>query len=465
MTSRDRERPFLVLGLFLLAAHAEVLALERRAHSGDHCETEEYYRVRRELCCRNCPAGTYVTQHCLKDQEKAKCASCMEGFTAFENGLIRCITCTVCRDDQEQVSACIASKDAVCQCGEGRYCMVNQPCEICHSCKSRCPDGESVKINCTPTSNTVCAKVTLNEDPPQISGGMLALVIVLPIILGLVLGLAGRCLWKKYPQFQQIGIYSKICRHWHTGDSPDPENGTVQGAVVNDSRSGTGGEGGTSLDASGHNVDNDDEQVQTEEMSLLQKLPGASPEHGAGTCVQGTGQGGIVDLPLDQGDNSLIGQNGVDGSGHPACVLNITSPCSCGAMGNEKSGARHWRCPAGNTPSVSHVDTVANRHHCLHNKAMDIEDLRQSFMFFIEEVPIKKWKQFMRKLDLTENEIETAEQNNSKNIEEAHYQMLNTWLQKAGHTASHNTLLNILKDMELNDAAGNIKAKTNETEL
>lgn len=425
----------------------------------NRCKTEEYYRVRSDLCCRNCPAGTHVTEHCRKDQERAKCEPCVKGeaYTKYENGLTECMPCTVCRDDQEQVSACNVNKNAVCQCQAGRYfCTDNQVCEMCRRCTSRCPDGEIVQNNCTPTSNTVCQKKILGKDSPQMSGGMLAGVIVPSLFLALGLILAVRYIWKKYPQLQQSGIYGKICRHWSERDSSDPENDPVQGAdlaLVNDNHLGTNERGGTSVDTSGHNAVNDD----SEEMTLLVNKPEASPEDRGGACDQSPCHSRIVDLPLDQGDNSLIGQNGLSSSRDLDCVLNTPSLCNCGATGNETGGASNARCSAGITPSVSDTDTVTSKHHCSDNKSRHIEDLRQSFTLFIKNVPLKKWRQFMRKLDLTDNEIEMAETNNSKNIEEAHYQMLNTWLQKLGRAASLNVLLNTLKDMDLNDAADNIQ--------
>ncbi|XP_032869547.1 tumor necrosis factor receptor superfamily member 10A-like isoform X2 [Amblyraja radiata] len=413
----------------------------------NRCKTEDYYRVRSDLCCRNCPAGTHVTEHCRKDQERAKCEPCVKGeaFTEYENGLTECMPCTVCRDDEEQVAACNVSKNAVCQCQAGRYfCTDNRVCEMCRRCTSRCPDGEIVQNNCTPTSNTVCRKNIPGKDSPQMSRGMLAVVIVSSLVLALAfflgLILAVRYIWKKYPQLQQS----------------DPENEMMQGAdpaLVNDNHLGTSGRGGTSVDTSGHNADNDN----SEAMTLLVNKPEASPEDRAGACDQGPCHSRTVDLPLDQGDTSLIGQNGLSSSRDLACVLNTTSLCNCGATGNETGGASNARCSAGITPSVSDTDTVTSKHHCSDNKSRQIEDLRRSFNLFIEKVPLKKWRQFMRKLDLTDNEIETAETNNSKNIEEAHYQMLNTWLQKAGRAASLNVLLNTLKDMDLNDAADNIQ--------
>ncbi|GCB84466.1 hypothetical protein scyTo_0025190, partial [Scyliorhinus torazame] len=61
----------------------------------------------------------------------------------------------------------------------------------------------------------------------------------------------------------------------------------------------------------------------------------------------------------------------------------------------------------------------------------DSEGLRQTFSLFVNAVPIRRWNEFMRRLQLTENQIVEAQHNNMNDVKEGHYQMLHTWLQKA----------------------------------
>ncbi|XP_038641484.1 tumor necrosis factor receptor superfamily member 10A-like isoform X2 [Scyliorhinus canicula] len=87
---------------------------------------------------------------------------------------------------------------------------------------------------------------------------------------------------------------------------------------------------------------------------------------------------------------------------------------------------------------------------------LDSEGLRQTFSLFVNAVPIGRWKEFMRRLQLTENQIVEAQHNNVMDVKEGHYQMLQTWLQKAGNKASVKTLLLTLSEMDLVTAANDI---------
>uniref|UniRef100_A0A8C6XG51 Uncharacterized protein n=1 Tax=Naja naja TaxID=35670 RepID=A0A8C6XG51_NAJNA len=76
------------------------------------------------------------------------------------------------------------------------------------------------------------------------------------------------------------------------------------------------------------------------------------------------------------------------------------------------------------------------------------ETLSQSFDAFINKVPPKDWKRFMRLLKLTDNEIDSAEKS-SQYGNEQHYQMLRTWLDKNGQAATLSVLLDELSGMGL----------------
>ncbi|XP_074837763.1 tumor necrosis factor receptor superfamily member 10B-like isoform X2 [Carettochelys insculpta] len=87
-----------------------------------------------------------------------------------------------------------------------------------------------------------------------------------------------------------------------------------------------------------------------------------------------------------------------------------------------------------------------------------IETLRRSFDTFVQEVPFKDWRRYVRALLLTENEIEMAERSD-KYSQEPHYQMLCTWQNKTGAGASVNQLLETLDKMDLRGVADLIHAK------
>uniref|UniRef100_A0A3B1K572 Hematopoietic death receptor n=1 Tax=Astyanax mexicanus TaxID=7994 RepID=A0A3B1K572_ASTMX len=110
------------------------------------------------ICCLNCPAGTYVKQHCTSDSQRGVCEPCDFGlYTEHENGLSECLHCTKCRSDQDLVKQCSSSQNSRCQCKKGYFCLPDQACEICKTC-AKCGEGEEVAKSCTATSNTVCRK-------------------------------------------------------------------------------------------------------------------------------------------------------------------------------------------------------------------------------------------------------------------------------------------------------------------
>ncbi|XP_043095774.1 hematopoietic death receptor isoform X2 [Puntigrus tetrazona] len=110
------------------------------------------------ICCLNCPAGTYVKKACLTALEKGVCEPCeFDKYTEHDNGLRKCLSCTKCRIDQETTEKCTSTQDTQCKCKEGSFCLPDQACEVCKKCK-RCTKDEDTVKSCTSVSNTVCTK-------------------------------------------------------------------------------------------------------------------------------------------------------------------------------------------------------------------------------------------------------------------------------------------------------------------
>ncbi|XP_077309622.1 uncharacterized protein LOC143929602 isoform X2 [Lithobates pipiens] len=126
------------------------------------CNEEEYSF--QDICCRKCPAGTYVTDHCTENHQRGSCQPCSAGedYLASPSGFEACLTCTNCRPDQVQVYACTPKSDTVCQCKPGTYCIPGDVCEICYKC-SRCGTGKRVKEKCTAAKNTVCEDIPITQ--------------------------------------------------------------------------------------------------------------------------------------------------------------------------------------------------------------------------------------------------------------------------------------------------------------
>ncbi|KAG3294373.1 tumor necrosis factor receptor superfamily member 10A isoform X2 [Ictidomys tridecemlineatus] len=97
-----------------------------------------------------CPAGYYRT-------ETGACEMCQEGvdYTNHSNNLSSCIPCSVCRNDKEQKGPCTTTRDAECQCKPGTFQDQNSP-EFCRTCSDRC-HGEMVEESpCVPWSDRKC---------------------------------------------------------------------------------------------------------------------------------------------------------------------------------------------------------------------------------------------------------------------------------------------------------------------
>ncbi|XP_063802397.1 uncharacterized protein LOC134970330 [Pseudophryne corroboree] len=108
-------------------------------------------------CCRLCPAGTRVSQHCTVNHARGTCQPCTLGkdYTAGPSGLEQCLFCLRCRKDQVLVQECTTRRNAECECKPGYYCLPEEPCEACTRCSS-CPEGQRIRERCTATKDTIC---------------------------------------------------------------------------------------------------------------------------------------------------------------------------------------------------------------------------------------------------------------------------------------------------------------------
>ncbi|XP_061762940.1 hematopoietic death receptor isoform X2 [Nerophis ophidion] len=156
------------------------------------CGDEEY--LSNNICCLNCPAGSYVKSDCITAHTRGQCEECdHETFTEHASSLKKCISCVQCRSDQEIVRPCSPTQNTECQCKEGTFCAPEEACEVCKKC-SRCKEDEKVARNCTATSNTECKKIPPQSEPPSKH----VLYVTLAIIaVGSALVFGGICMYKK----------------------------------------------------------------------------------------------------------------------------------------------------------------------------------------------------------------------------------------------------------------------------
>ncbi|KAJ8264957.1 hypothetical protein COCON_G00140560 [Conger conger] len=110
-------------------------------------------------CCPMCSPGEHVFKHCT-EYTNTSCKPCTPKlFMAVPNGLLHCITCTVCdpglglKTDRE----CSPTSDAVCGPLDQHYCIEadKKDCRLAQR-HSICRPGTFIRRNGTTLTNTEC---------------------------------------------------------------------------------------------------------------------------------------------------------------------------------------------------------------------------------------------------------------------------------------------------------------------
>uniref|UniRef100_A0A8C0L069 Tumor necrosis factor receptor superfamily member 26-like n=1 Tax=Canis lupus dingo TaxID=286419 RepID=A0A8C0L069_CANLU len=146
------------------------------------CMEYEYKPEGLNLCCEKCPAGHYVSKHCDKNHGAGVCSPCEPGsYLPYRNGETNCRLCSRCREDQEVVSPCTATRDQQCQCKPGYFCDSENCVENCFRCQS-CPDH--VSSPCNATRDTVCnTQDTTDTSEKKPEGGSLQMFVLVVITI------------------------------------------------------------------------------------------------------------------------------------------------------------------------------------------------------------------------------------------------------------------------------------------
>ncbi|KAM5262580.1 tumor necrosis factor receptor superfamily member 1A [Ctenodactylus gundi] len=110
------------------------------------------------ICCTKCHKGTYLYDDCRRPGEETDCRECPSGtFTASENHRKQCLSCSICRKELQQVelSPCTVDRDTICGCRENQF-QESSGGKLfqCRDC-SLCLNG-TVTIPCQTRQNTVC---------------------------------------------------------------------------------------------------------------------------------------------------------------------------------------------------------------------------------------------------------------------------------------------------------------------
>ncbi|XP_012986181.2 tumor necrosis factor receptor superfamily member 6-like [Melopsittacus undulatus] len=388
-----------MVGLLLLVS----LLVMPGARGAEHCGDGEY--LAEDHCCVFCPAGTYVAQHCRAPHSRGICVPCTEGvgYTAHENGLDECLSCRQCKDDQTILRSCTPTHDTECRCKQGYFCPA-EGCEICHKCSTMCPEGKKIVQTCNATMDLGCGL------PDQGSTVHVWIFIVISLF---PLGFLLFCL----------------CRRLKCNKAASPDK---------DAEKGLESEGSTEslilpeVEAPANNTVNPDDensespegQVQT---SVNLEVKNTSPENS---------------VVLSERSTNLCGMK----RQVERCWRRIAESSRPGKTG--QNPAFHQNAPSKGQKVRMPANHMIREPQCqIIVKDLSQKELSDSYLVFIEEVPQKKWKRFMRK-HLEENSINKTVHNFPNDIEEQYYQMLLLWKNSLGEKQSIIKLLDELRQVD-----------------
>ncbi|XP_064897036.1 tumor necrosis factor receptor superfamily member 10A isoform X2 [Columba livia] len=186
-TSLPRRCLPLLLLLTEFALGTAAAPVNRRDLSDPSTGRRYFYQVQdSDRYCKMCPAGTYVTEHCVEPNGTSKCLPCNKSeYIEYPNGFHRCFGCRTCREDQVELSPCRADRNTQCACKPGTFCSPDHSCEMCQKCRPRCPQGEVELAPCTPHSDRQCGPPTGTSS--GLSNTLIAVISVLVVIVCVLL--------------------------------------------------------------------------------------------------------------------------------------------------------------------------------------------------------------------------------------------------------------------------------------
>ncbi|XP_028006136.2 tumor necrosis factor receptor superfamily member 1A [Eptesicus fuscus] len=417
--------PGLLLPLVLLALLVEIFPSgviglvphsRNREKRDSQCPQGKYNHPQNSsICCTKCHKGTYLYNDCPAPGRDTDCKECENGtYTAFENFLRQCVSCSKCRKemDQVEISPCKVDQNTVCGCRKNQYqeslganlfrCRNCSPClngTVQISCSEKqntvcnCHAGFFLKDNkCIPCDNceknTECTKLcpftgeVIGSPPDTV---LLSLVIFFGFCLLCLLFMGLTChvqRWK--PKLQSI-----VCRKSTPAKEGVPE--------------------------------------------LLASAPGFSPTTGFSPIPNS-----MPSPPFTPGDWSDFRAAPPPGEMVPS---------------HQGAGPLLTAAPA-STPSATLLQKWEGS-TCAQRPDADPATLYA----VVDGVPPSRWKEFMRRLGLSEHEIERLELQNGRCLREAHYSMLAAWRQRTPRREATLELLGlVLRDMDLLGCLEDIEA-------
>ncbi|XP_040148851.1 tumor necrosis factor receptor superfamily member 10A isoform X3 [Ictidomys tridecemlineatus] len=336
-----------------------------------------------------CPAGYYRT-------ETGACEMCQEGvdYTNHSNNLSSCIPCSVCRNDKEQKGPCTTTRDAECQCKPGTFQDQNSP-EFCRTCSDRC-HGEMVEESpCVPWSDRKCVH---KESDGTVTYVLLGVFLPVGAVVILLLCITWRFL-------RRNKIFTCI-KNIFPSPQPRPPSTALREVGEAPAHALRG-----SLSLPGHGQDS--QHMDT--VSVPREREAQDNDHNE--ILASTNSPSTLDSEQPRNGQQLVTRVTEE---FPEEETSLLRP------------AETERSPMRRRPLVPVEGTDT------------IKTIRQFFSCHQNVVPYKSWDKLMRVLDLTDNEILMIK-DRIGNPEDCLYEMMVKWLNKMGHSASINTVLDALE--------------------
>ncbi|XP_051533052.1 tumor necrosis factor receptor superfamily, member a [Myxocyprinus asiaticus] len=411
---------FLVLNLLDHGAAEQIISgeLQNRTARQINCiENQEY--PHNSFCCKNCEAGTYVSEKCSRDQEKGTCTPCKTGtYAEHPTGMEQCLQCSQCHRDQILVAECTSTDNTKCECKPGSFCLPDEPCEVCKKC-ARCKVDEEEVSSCTPTFNTKCRKrssypveAPTEKSPP--SNGSEAIVVLPILILIAVIGF-GIYFWKK---------------RQHRQSETDGNLNEVK----------------VPIDVA---CPRSEEERENNRNAGLERAEEQRPESRP-LLTQETQETGNKSIPVEDEDRGL-GDSLPNTTSSSQTSLSALPPAVCigdsprsspQALRQTERDAEPWARDDG--PPRKLVPLLGEE-----------DSLSKSFDLF-DTLDVRIHNKFFRSIGVSDNAIKTAE---APHHGDKVYELLRVWMQKEGLRANINTLLQALLDLDQRYSAEHIASK------
>lgn len=402
--------PGLLLPLVLLALLVEIAPsgvtglvphFRNREKRASKCPQGKYsHPQNNSICCTKCHKGTYLYNDCPGPGLDTDCRKCENGtFTAVENYVRQCFSCRKCRKEmgQVEISPCTVDHDTVCGCKKNQFqnhengdVFQCQNCSLCLNGMQQAPCKEKENTHCTCHRGFFPRKnecVSCDDCKPNKECENFCV-------------LKSKTLPGKNPEdtdtavLLPLVIFLALCL------------------------------------------------LSFLFMCLLCRFQRWKPKLLSIFCGEST--------PANEGDPEHLAS---DSSFSPIpsptfnpywSIFKSASPSTVKTLSLQGTGP----LLKADLASTSIPTPLQKWEDSAHTQRADTDPA--TLYAVVDSVPPSRWKEFMRRLGLSENEIERLELQNGRCLREAHYSMLATWRQRTPRREATLELLGlVLRDMDL----------------